>query len=257
NETEMFKNPPAAVIINETMARSFYANIDPVGRPIYTRGPQPNKPLAFKIVGVVADIRDLGLEAPVEAEIYFPGLGREAVLFVRTTGEPLRLAQEVRRAVLSLNSTMPLPPARSVEDMLYTSHARRRFSAGLLSAIALLALVLAAIGIYGVVAYSVTQRTQEIGIRLALGAQAGDVLKLVIVRGIRPALVGLALGLAIALMLSRLVAKLAPGLLFEVRAGDPTTFVVIALLLAVVALLACYLPARRATSVDPLVALRM
>jgi predicted permease len=255
DETEINNNKRKSVIINETMARRFYPDHDPVGKPIYIRSLQ-NRPDAFNIIGVVADIKDLGLEAPVEPEIYWPGTGREAVLLIRTTVEPLSLAPEVRQAVLSIDSSLPLQPARSVEEILDVSHARRRWAAGLLSVIASLALVLAAIGIYGVVAYSVTQRTQEIGIRLALGAQTSDVLQLIIGRGIAPALLGIALGLASALALSRLVTKLAPGLLFEIHAGDPATFTVTTLLLAVVALTACYLPARKATRVDPLVALR-
>jgi putative ABC transport system permease protein len=255
-ESEIHENPPKNVIINETMAKRFYANVDPVGRPIYTRGPQPNKALAFNIIGVVSDIKDVGLEAPVEPEIYFPGVGRGADLLVRTTVEPLNLAQEVRRAVLSFDSALPLGPARSVEEIIYNSHARRRWSASLLSVLGSLALMLAGIGIYGVVAYSVSQRTHEIGIRMALGAQANDVLRLFIGRGLAPVLLGIVLGLAGALALSRLLMKLAPGLLFEVGAGDPLTFAAITLLLLVVALAACYWPARRATKVDPLVSLR-
>jgi predicted permease len=255
DETDMLNNPRKSVIINETLARRFYSTQGPVGKPIYTRGPQ-NKPLAFNIIGVVADIKDLGMEAPVEPEIYWPGVSREAVLLVRTTAEPLSLAPEVHQAVLSIDSALPLQLARSVEEILYTSHAHRRWAASLLSVIALLALVLAAIGIYGVVAYSVTQRTQEIGIRMALGAQASDVLQLIIGRGIAPALLGIAFGLAAALALSHLITNLAPGLLFEVRTTDPATFVTITLLLVVIALAACYLPARKATRVDPLVSLR-
>ena len=153
DERDILDNPRKCVIINETMARRFYSDHVPVGMPIYTRGPQ-NKPLAFNIIGVVADIKDVGLEAPVEPEIYWPGIGREAVLLVRTAVEPLSMAPEVRQAVLSIDSAQPLEPARSVEELLDTSHARRRWAASLLSIIALLALVLAAIGIYGVVAYS-------------------------------------------------------------------------------------------------------
>jgi len=255
DETEMINNARNSVIINETMARRFYPNTDPVGKPIYTRGPQ-NRPLAFNIIGVVADIKDLGLEAPAEPEIYWPGVGREAVLLVRTAVEPLSLATEVRQTVLSIDSMLPLQQARSVEEILDISHARRRWAAGLLSVIALLALVLATIGIYGVVGYSVMQRTQEIGIRMALGAQASDVLKLIIGCGISPALLGIAFGLAAALALSRVASNLTPGLLFEVHAGDPATFATITLLLVAVALVACYLPARKATKVDPLVSLR-
>jgi putative ABC transport system permease protein len=209
-----------------------------------------------QIIGVVADIKDLGLDASVEPEIYWPGAGGEAVLLARTTVDPLSLAAAVRQAALSIDPALPLPQARSVENMLDASLARRRFALHLLRVSALLALLLAAIGIYGVVAYSVAQRVREIGIRLALGAQAGEVLKLVIGRGIAPVLLGLALGLAGAVALSRLTTNLTAGLLFEVRATDPLTLAAMAGLLLSVALLACYLPARRATNVDPLSALR-
>jgi len=208
------------------------------------------------IIGVVADIKDLGLDAPVEPTIYFPGVGGEAVLLARTNVDPLSLASAVRQAALSIDPALPLGQVRRVEDILDDSLARRRFTLNLLCVSALLALLLASIGIYGVVAYSVTQRAQEIGIRLALGAQASDVFKLIIGRGIAPVLLGLALGLAGAFALSRLLTSLTAGLLFEVRATDPATFAAIALLLVVVALLACYLPARRGTKVDPLTALR-
>ena len=183
-------------------------------------------------------------------------MGYEAVLLARTDVDPLSLAAAVRQAVLSIDPALPLQQARSVEEILDASLARRRFTLNLLGVSASLALLLAAIGIYGVVASSVTQRAQEIGIRMALGAQASDVLKLIIGRGITPVFLGLALGLAGAFALSRLLTLLTAGLLFEVRATDPATFTAIALLLLVVALLACYLPARRGTKVDPLTALK-
>jgi predicted permease len=243
------------IIINGTMAQRFFPNQDPVGKRIFIRGPQEQQ-IVLLIIGVVADIKDLGVDAPVEPEIYFPGVGNEAVLLVRTAGSPLSLASAVSQAVLATDPALPARQAVSVEDNLAASFARRRFSLNLLGALALLALVLAGIGIYGVVAYSVTQRTQEIGIRLALGARASDVLTLVIIRGIGPALLGIVLGLAGAMALSRLVSTLTTDLLFEVHATDPVTFAAIALLLVAVALAACYLPARRATRVDPLVTLR-
>lgn len=183
-------------------------------------------------------------------------MGGEAVLFARTQVDPLSLAPAVREAALSVDPVLPLPPAHSVEDLLDASRARRRFALILLCVAALLALLLAAIGIYGVVAAAVAQRAPEIGIRLALGAQTGDMLKLIIGRGIAPVLVGLALGLAGALALARWLTQLTAGLLFEVRPTDPVTFAVIALLLVAVALLACWIPARRAAKVDPLIALR-
>src|SRR4030095_14176485 len=145
---------------------------------------------------VVGDIKDLGLDAPVEPEIYWPGRGGEAELFMRTNIDPLTLAPAVRQAVLSIDPALPMHQIRSVEETLNATLARRRFTLILLCVSALLALLLATIGIYGVVAHSVAQRAQEIGIRLALGAQASDVLKLIIGRGILPVLLGLALGLA-------------------------------------------------------------
>jgi putative ABC transport system permease protein len=238
------------VIINETMARSFFPNQDPVGKRIFMHF-GAGDPTPVLIIGVVADIKDLGLDAPVEPTIYWPGVGGEAVLLARTNADPLSLASSVRQAALSIDPALPLQQARSIEEILGASLARRRFTLILLCVSALLALLLAAIGIYGVVAYSVAQRAQEIGIRLVLGAQAGDVLKLIIGHGITPVLLGLASGLAGALALSRLLTRLTASLLFEVRSTDPATFTAIALLLVVVALLACYLPARRGTKVDP------
>ncbi|HEV2668207.1 MAG TPA: ABC transporter permease, partial [Blastocatellia bacterium] len=243
------------VIVNETMALNFFPNQDPVGKRIFMHwgsGPPP----AFMIIGVVADTKDLGLDAPVEPTVYWPGVTGEAVLLARTNSDPLSLASAIRQAVTSIDSALPLQQVRSVEEILDASLARRRFTLNLLGVSALLALLLAAIGIYGVVAYSVAQRAQEIGIRMALGAQASDVLKLIIGRGIAPVLLGLALGLAGAFALSRALTSLTAGLLFEVRATDPATFTAIALLLLVVTLLACYLPARRGTKVDPLMALK-
>jgi putative ABC transport system permease protein len=243
------------VIINDTMARSSFPNQDPVGKRLFMHF-GAGEPTPVRIIGVVADIKDLGLDAPVEPEIYWPGVGGEAILLARTKVDPLSLAAAVRQAALSIDPALALPQVRSVEEMLDATLARRRFTLMLLCLSALLALSLAAIGVYGVVASSVAQRTQEIGIRLALGAQAGDVLTLIIGRGIAPVLLGLALGLAGAVALSRLLTRLTADLLFEVRPTDPATFTAIALLLVAVALLACYLPARRGTKVDPLVALR-
>jgi putative ABC transport system permease protein len=243
------------VIINETLARSFFPNQDPVGKRIFMHFGS-GEPTAVMVIGVVADIKDLGLDAPVEPTVYWPGMGGEADLFVRTSVDPLSLAASVRQAVLSIDPALPMHQVRSVEEILDATLARRRFTLILLCVSAMLALLLAAVGIYGVVAYSVAQRAQEIGIRLALGAQAGDVLKLIIGRGIFPVLLGLALGLAGVFALSRLLTRLTAGLLFEVRPTDLPTFATIALLLVVVALLACYLPARRGTKVDPVMVLR-
>jgi putative ABC transport system permease protein len=244
------------VIINETMARRFFANQDPIGKRIFMHWGL-DKPTAVRIIGVVGDIKDLGVDAMVEPEIYWPGgAARETVLLARTNVDPAGVASAVRQTVMSIDPALPLGQARSVEEILDSSLARRRFTLNMLSVSALLALLLAAIGVYGVVAYSVTQRAQEIGIRMALGAQAADVFKLVIGRGIAPVLLGLALGLAGTVALSRSLTHLTAGLLFEVHSNDPLTFAAIALLMMAVALLACYFPARRGTKVDPLAALR-
>lgn len=232
-----------------------FPNQNPVGKHIIVQGAQ-GEPVALPIIGVIADIKDLGLAGQIEPEIYWPGTGREAVLLVRTFVNPMSLASAVRQAVLSIDHVQPVYQARSVEEILSTSLTARRFSVRLVGALALVSLLLAAIGIYGVVSYSVTERTQEIGIRMALGAQAGDVLRLVISRGLLPVLLGVGLGLDGAWVLSRLMMSLTTNLLFEVDASDPPTFTVIALLLLLVALVACLVPARRATKVDPLVALR-
>jgi putative ABC transport system permease protein len=260
NENDVFREHDPRdykrdIIINETMARRHFPNQDPLGRHIFIRGPREEW-ISFPIIGVVGDIKDLGVDAPVEPEIYFPGLGWESVLLIRTTVDPLSLASAVSQAVLSTDNTLPARQAMSVEENLSASFARRRFSLNLLGTLALLALVLSGIGIYGVVAYSVSQRIQEIGIRMALGAERGDVLWLIIKRGIGPALIGVALGIIGAIALARLITNLTTGLLYEVQATDPSTFAAIALLLLTVALVACYLPARKAATVDPLIALR-
>ena len=254
-ETEIGDNPRNHALINETMKRRFFPNHDPVDRRIFMRGPG-NRAIAFHIIGVVADIKDLGLDAPVEPEIYFPGRRSNAVLLLRTNIEPSSLTSSVRQTVLSIDPALPLQPARSMEELLSTSYSRRQLTTALLSIFALLALLLAAIGIYGVVAYSVVQRTQEIGVRMTLGAQSRDVLKLIIGHGIAPVLLGLAVGLAVVVGLSRWMTSLTAGLLFEVHSSDPITLAAIAMLLAIIALLACWIPARRATKVDPMIVLR-
>ena len=251
DERDTTANPLNQVIVNETMARRFAPDQSPVGKHL-----KMDWGANLEIIGVVADIKDLGLDVPVEPTIYWLGVGREAILLARTSGDPMSLAAAVRQTALSVDPLQPAHQARTIEDTLSTSLARRRFAVNLLGMMALLAGSLAVVGIYAVVAYSVTQRTQEIGIRLALGAQSSDVLKLIIGRGIAPALVGVAIGLAGAFALSRVLTSLTAGLLFEIRATDPVTFAAIALLLVVVALLASYLPAREATKVDPMAAMR-
>jgi putative ABC transport system permease protein len=173
-------------------------------------------------------------------------------LAVRTSVEPLNLVNAIRQEVMALDRNVPIASVRTMEQIMATVTVQPRFNMILLGIFAAVALVLAAVGIYGVLSYSVTQRTHEIGLRLALGAQQGEVLKLVVRQGMILALLGVAIGLAASFALTRLLT----GLLYGVSATDPLTFIVIALLLTMVALMACWIPARRATKVDPMIALR-
>jgi putative ABC transport system permease protein len=196
------------------------------------------------------------LEAEPQAEIYrssfqdtrFEGSRWE----IRTEGDPLKLLPAMRRQISALDADYRLFQVMTMEQLVADSYASRSFQTWLFGLFAAVALALAAVGAYGVISYAVSRRTHEIGIRIALGAQAGDVLRMVVSQGMKLALIGVALGLAAALALTRIM----KNLLFHVSATDPTTFALIALLLAVVALIASYIPARRATKVDPMVALR-
>src|SRR6185436_3070937 len=208
-----------------------------------------------EIVGVVSDTKS-ALDTDAGPQMYVPyaqdsGWGSMS-LVVRTTGDPLNTSAAARGAIRSVDKGIPVYNVRTMNDVLATSVSQQRVSMLLLSAFAGVALLLAMIGIYGVTAYYVTQRTQEIGIRIALGAQVGDVMNLVLRSGMVLAIAGIALGIAGALALTRLMTSL----LFAVKPTDAATFVTVSLCLLVTALFACYLPARRATKVDPLVALR-
>jgi putative ABC transport system permease protein len=239
------------LIINETLARRYFPGEDPVGKQLLMGVMFPN-PVAVPIIGVVADVKDLGLAAPVEPTIYSSGFRNRPLLMIRTTGEPVGLAAALRKAVSATDSEQPVHRIRTMEEALSVSGAQRRLSALLTGSFAALALLLTAVGIYGVLAWTVSERTREIGVRLALGARTGDVLKLVIGQGLKLTLLGLAIGLTASLPAARAM----KSLLYGVGAGDPTTFAVIALLVLFTALLACYLPARKATKVDPTDALR-
>jgi putative ABC transport system permease protein len=249
---------PRVLIINEAMARRFFPNEDPVGKRLQTGDPNPNAPWET-IVGVVGNVKYTGLEVEEALTMYAPyttpawvSSSRSMYLVVRTAGEPLGLSSALRQQVRSLDQDLPVAKLKTMEQVIHESVAGPRFRASLLGLFAAVALLLAAIGIYGVISYAVTERTHEIGIRMALGAQIGDVLWLVIAQGMKLALCGIAIGLAASFALTRLMKTL----LFEVSATDPLTFAVIAVLLTGVALFACWIPARRATKVDPMVALR-
>ena len=208
-----------------------------------------------EVVGVVNDIKLNGVEQETSLQTYLPfvqnpwiGLG----LVVRTSGQPLAAATAVEQAIHEIDKDLPVYAVLTMDQLLGNSLATRRLTLVLLSSFAVLALLLAAIGIYGVIAYAVRQRTHEIGIRLALGAQASSVLRLIVGQGMKLVVLSTALGLAGAWALTHLLTKL----LFNVQPTDPLTFAGVVLLLTMVALLACWIPARRATKVDPMIALR-
>ena len=207
------------------------------------------------IVGVVKDLKHSGLDADVRPQLYFPyqqKLWGHLVIVARSATDAASLFGAMREAVWAVDKDQPITSLRTMTDYLNDSVSQQRFNAILLAAFAVLALILAAVGIYGVMSYSVTQRTHELGIRMALGAKQRDVFRLVVMEGMKLALAGVALGLVGAFAATRLMASL----LFGISATDPLTFTLISLILAGVALAACFVPARRATRVDPMVALR-
>ncbi|PYS88725.1 MAG: hypothetical protein DMF64_19830 [Acidobacteria bacterium] len=248
---------PRVVLISETLARRFFVGEDPIGRHlILSSFADLDKPATCEIVGVVGDVKHAGLDAEAEAAYYLPyqqaTLPFMSLVIRGTNGNPTALVAGARASVAQLDQDLPLTDVKPMNEWLAASVAPRRFNMLLLGGFALLALCLATVGIYGVMAYAVAQRTHEIGIRLALGAQVSDVLRLVIRQGMTLTLVGVGTGLAGAHALTRVLSSL----LFGVTATDPFVFACVALLLTLVALVACYLPARRATKVDPMIALR-
>jgi len=243
---------PNAVIINQTLQRRHWPNENPLGQRIKIGS--PDTPW-LTIVGLAADVKESGLNSDTEGGLYVPYVRMPVprmTLVLRTGPEPLGLAAAASAELRRVDSEQAVSGISTLEQLLSETVAQPRFNTWLLALFALLALLLASVGIYGVIAYAVTARTPEIGLRLALGARPRDVLRLVVGQGMKPVAAGLALGLIAALGLTRWLKTL----LFGVEATDPLTYAVIAALLAAVALVACYLPARRATRVDPLVALR-
>jgi putative ABC transport system permease protein len=251
-ERDITEDGANVVIINETMARRYFPNENPLGRRIRINRLE-EKP--DEIIGVVADIKISDIESDVMPTVYWPHhrwpFGFAAIL-VRTTGGPMSFTAAVTRAIRSLDPELSIAEVRTMEQVLWSSVARRRFYTLLLTIFAAVALLLAMMGIYGVMSYAVTQRKHEIGVRLALGAQTGDVLKLVIRQGMVMTLIGVGIGLSASYGLTRYL----EGNLYEVKPTDPLTFIGVALLLSAVALLACFIPAKRASRVDPMVTLR-
>ena len=245
---------PAAVIINDTMARMFWSGESPIGRRM-KYGRLDSQGPWMTIVGVVGDSRRTGLDAVVRPETYLPHAQSPAggmTLVVRTAGAPETAVPALRNVVRSIDPTIPLFATRSVEDLLGDMTAQRRLNTLLLSVFGAVAAIVAAVGVYGVLAYSVQQRRRELGVRIALGATAGTLLRLVLREGLTLAGLGLVLGLVGALALGRLLTSL----LYDVSATDPATLAAIAGVAALTALLACLVPAMRAVRVDPTTALR-
>jgi putative ABC transport system permease protein len=247
---------PLVVLVSETAARRWWPNADPMGKRLRLPGYEPGMEKAWRtVVGIVNDVKQAGLDAPRTMQIYIPHAQNRndyMALVVRTSQDPLGYVTEVRRQISVLDKNLAVSDVTTLDQVVSDSVAARRFSAALLGAFALLGLILAAVGVYGILSYSVTQRTPEIGIRMALGAARKDVLFLMVAFGLRHAFWGVLAGIAAAFALTRLMSSL----LFGVSPADPTTFVGAALLLGAVACIAGYIPALRAAKVDPMVALR-
>jgi putative ABC transport system permease protein len=251
---------PRVALVNETFVRRFLPKEEALGKRVRVETlisgqQQLGPPVAWEIVGVIRDVKVSTLRSDGEPEIYVPCMQSTwpgCVLSVRTATEPMSMAQAVRAAVQSVDKDQPVTAVRTMEQIVSESVSGPRIRAYLIGAFAGIALVLAGMGIYGVISYAVAQRTHELGIRMALGARRGDLLRMVVGQGMLLTLIGLAIGLAGAFALTRLLS----GLLFGVTATDPATFAGVSAVLAAVALAACYIPARRAARVDPMVALR-
>jgi putative ABC transport system permease protein len=249
-EPETKEEKAKAVIINEAFARAYFADDEPLGKRLII---DMGEPWTCEIVGVARDTTQFALGVGAYPLMYLPSIrAGVAAVVIRSSGDPLALTASVREAVREVDRDLPIANIRSMDQILSSMSGNARFRTLLLGVFAAVALLLAAIGIYGVISYSVAQRAREIGIRIAIGAQNRDVLRLVVGQGMKLAMLGVGVGIAGALAFTRVLS----GLLFNVSATDPLTFVGVSTLLALVALLACYVPARRAMNVDPMVALR-
>jgi predicted permease len=241
------------VIVSESLARTYFPQGDALGKRLVIAMTRPNVPT--EVIGIVGDVKFADFTTAPHPTTYWPHpqLAYSGMTFtVRTAEEPLSMAPSVERAIRSLDKDQPVAEVRTMNQWVAKSLAQARFSSTLLTIFANLALALAAIGIYGVMSYAVSQRTSEIGIRLALGATMGDVLTMIVLDGLRLAVFGLALGVLLALGLSRTIATL----LYETTGTDPVTFAAVIGVLGAAALLASYLPARRAANIPPVEALR-
>jgi putative ABC transport system permease protein len=241
-------------IINKTFASRFFPDEDPIGKRFVYGNPSDRDPW-YTIVGVVGDMRRTGFDAEVRPETFLPhaqDADPRMTLVARTSADPEGMAGTIKGIVKELDGGQPVFNVKTADETLGEMKAQRRLNMMLFAVFAAIALLLAAVGIYGVISYSVTQRTHEFGIRIALGAKRSDVLRLVVGQGMVLSLVGVAIGLAASVALTRFMASL----LYEVGAIDPVTFAIVAVALVGVALVACFVPARRATRVDPMEALR-
>jgi len=255
DERDAEKGTPVAIIA-ESMAKAFWPGEDPIGKRLELDGPMRT------VVGITSDVKKTGLDATEQPQLYVPYaqlapamlkfLGRGIFVTIRTSLDPASVAGALRSQVHSLDPEMALMNVTPMKRMIYESVAQPRFRTWLIGIFSFVALLLACIGIYGVMSYTVTQRSREMGVRMALGAARADVLRLVLGNALTMALSGIGVGLVLSLVITRLLRTL----LFGVSTHDPATFIVVPLVLAAVALLASYWPARRATRVDPMVSLR-
>jgi putative ABC transport system permease protein len=248
---------PPVVVINQKAAQDFWPGQYPIGKRLKFGRPGSNSPW-LQVVGVTGNVKQVGLNEPDRQEVYCPYLQSRATwewsrfLVLRTTGDPLRAQAQLRELVTGIDPQEPLNHVMTMSDIVERETAQTKMQAALLAGLAVLALTMACVGIYGVMAFLVAQRLQEIGVRMALGAQPRNILRLVLGHGTKLALAGVAIGIVSAVLAGKLISTL----LFGVSAVDPLTFSGVSILLTFVALVACYIPARRAMRVDPMVALR-